>query len=134
MSAEKVIYTLLSNAAAVTAVTGTNIYPGELPQGVVPPALGISHMSTVELPTLDAAALFGLLRSRIEVTVLTKDYVTQNTLIGLGRKACNYQRGTIGGIAVVTIRRDVVGPDMRDSDLQVFSQTIDFMVTWQDPT
>ena len=135
MSAEKIIHTLLTNASAVTAVIGAgNIWPGELPQGTPLPALGVSHISTTELPTLDASALFGLLESRIEVTVLAKDYATVKSLLTLVRKACNYQRGSIAGLAVASIRRDLVGADARDSDLQVFSQTLDFIVTWQDPT
>ena len=134
MSAEKVIHTLLLASAPVAAVVGTNIYPGEMPQNTVPPALGISHLATPpELATMDAASATRLVQSRIEVTVLCKDYVTQKSLLDLVRKACNYAHGSIGGISVGSVLVDTIGPDLRDSDLGVLSQTIDFLVTWQQP-
>lgn len=135
MSAEKVIHTLLTAASAVTAVVGTRIYPMELPQNIVLPALVVSHMTTVTLPTIDAAAAYTVAQSRIEVAILTKeDYPTLKSLLKKVRQACEYQYGSIGGIQVISVARDLVGPDARDSDLGVFSQTIDFMVTWQDTT
>ena len=133
MSSEKIINTLLMAAAPVTAIVSTRISAGELAQGSVLPALGISHISTVEVSTIDASAPFKLVQTRIEVTVLAKDYPTVKDLIKKVRAACNYQRGVIGGFTVISIVRDTVGPDMRDSDLTVFSQTIDFKVTWQEP-
>lgn len=136
MSAEAIIHSLLVAAAPVIAlVPVASIYPGEIPQGVVFPALAVSHISSIELTTLDAAQLYGLLQSRIEVTVLTKeDYPTLKDLIRKVRQACNYQHGTIATYNVTSIVRELMGPDLRDSDLGVWSQTIDFIVTWRDPT
>ena len=137
MSAEKVIHTLLAGAAAVTAVVGAgNIWPGELPQGTVLPALGISHLVTpAELTTMDAQAAYRLVQTRIEVTLLARNdangYVVLKDLLDKVRKACNYAHGTIGGISVGSVLVDTIGPDQRDSDLGVLSQTIDFLVTWQ---
>ena len=39
MRAEKVVYTLLSSTAAVTALIDTKIYPGRIPQNTVMPAV-----------------------------------------------------------------------------------------------
>ncbi len=133
MSAEKVIHTLLVGASAVTAVAGTRIYPGELPQGATLPALGVSHLSSAELDTISKAAGYSLMESRIEVTVLAYDYASLKSLLRLVRQACNYQAGVIAGYLVTSIRRELVGPDMRDSDLGIYTQTIDFTVIWQDP-
>jgi hypothetical protein len=47
--------------------------------------------------------------------------------------AGNYERGTIDGYSVVSITRETLGPDMRDSDLTLFTQTVDFMVVWFEP-
>ena len=133
MSAEKVIHTLLAAASPVTAIVAARIYPGELPQNTAMPALGISHISGHEHPALSAAGAFVLMQSRVEITILAKDYPTVKTLLAAVRAACNYQRGVISGVTVISVMRDTVGPDLRDSDLTIFSQTIDFMVTWQDP-
>ncbi len=46
----------------------------------------------------------------------------------------NYAHGVIAGFAVVSVVRETLGPDMRDSDLTVFSQTVDFRVTWYEPS
>ena len=129
MRAEKVIRTLLMNASGVTALVSTRCYPPPLPQGVAFPALAVEHISTTPLPTLDASAPYGLVQSRIEVTVLAKDYVTQKSVLEEVRKACDYQRGTIAGVNVASVLRDSVGPDIRDDDMQIFRQSIDFLVT-----
>lgn len=133
MSAEKIIRTLLTASASVTALVSDRIYPGEIPQGVALPAVGLSHISTTEVPTIDAAAANVLVQSRIECVALAKDYATVKSIISSIRSACNYAHGTIGGFAVVSVRRDLVGADARDSDLTIFAQTIDFIVTWHEP-
>ena len=133
MSAEQIINTVLNAATALTAVVGTRIYPGELPQYTTLPALGISHISTVEIPRIDASAPFALVQSRIEVTAIARDYVTLKDLVKKVRAAANYQRGTIAGFAVTSITRESIGPDMRDSDLGLFTQNVDFMVVWHEP-
>lgn len=133
MSAEKIIRTLLTASASVTALVSDRIYPGEIPQGVALPAIGLSHISTVEVPTIDAAAATVLVQSRIECVALAKDYSTVKAIISSIRSACNYAHGAVGGFSVVSVRRDLVGADTRDSDLSIFAQTIDFMVTWQEP-
>lgn len=132
MSAEKAIRTLLLAAAPVTALVVDRIFPGELPQNTVLPAIGVTHISTVEHPTIDASAAYKLVQTRIECTALAKDYASVKALINAIRGACNYAHGAIGGVTVNSIRRDMVGPDMRDSDLTVFGQTVDFIVTWQE--
>ena len=132
MSAENIIHALLTAASAVTAVVSDRVYPGELPQGTPMPALGVSHISTTERPTINAVGTYTMVQTRIEVTVLSKDYVTLKDLVKKVRAACNYQRGVIATYTVISVMQELVGPDMRDSDLTLFSQTIDFMVTWQE--
>ena len=133
VDAESAIYTLLSGASAVTALVGPRIYNGELPQGVAMPAVGYTHISTVPVPALDAFAAYVLVRSRIEVVALAKDLVGMKDLLRKVRAACNYQRGVINGVQVNSILRELEGPTTRNSDMTLFAQTIDFMVTWQEP-
>lgn len=135
MRAEKVIRSLLVNASGVNAVVSDRVYPAPIPQATALPAIVVEHVDTIELTTVDASSAYGLVRSRIQVTVLTKDYPTQKTLLDEVRKACNYQRGVIAGVRVQQILRDTVGPDgySRDDDSTVYSQSIDFQVTHQEP-
>lgn len=138
MRAEKVINALLKNASALTALlaggSSNAIYGGgQLPQGTALPACVVEHVVTNELTTIDANAAFGLMRTRIQVTVLAKDYPTQKAVLEQVRIACNYQRGLIASVRVVSVLRDNVGPDLRDDDMQVYTQSIDFQVTYQEP-
>lgn len=129
MRAEKVITALLNAASGVTALVSDRIYPPPLPQGVALPAVSVEHISTVDLPTIDANAGYNLVQTRIEVTAIAKDYPTQKALLEQVRTAITFQRGTIAGVQVVSILRGSVGPDIRDDDMQLFTQSIDFLVT-----
>jgi hypothetical protein len=133
MSAEKIIRTLLTASSTVTALVSDRVYPGEIPQGVALPAIGLTHISTVEVSTIDASAANMLVQSRIECTALAKDYATVKSIISAIRSACNYAHGTVAGFSVVSVRRDLVGYDTRDSDTGILAQTIDFQVYWQEP-
>lgn len=124
---------LLNAASGVTALTGTRIYGGgQLPQGTALPAVVVEHVNANELTTIDANAAFGLMKARMQCTVLAKSYPEQKALLEQVRIACNYQRGLINGVRVITILRDTVGPDQRDDDMQVYTQSIDFQVTYQE--
>jgi len=133
MRAEKAIRSLLMGAGAVTALASDRCYPGQLPQGCALPALVVEHISTVPRPTLDAQAGFGLMQARIQVTGLAATYVQQKTLLDAVITACNYQRGVIAGVRVASIVRELIGPDLRDDDRSVFYQSVDFVVTYQEP-
>ena len=134
MRAEQAIYALLNAATALTALVGPRIFGGgQLAQGVALPAVVVEHVSSVELTTIDANAAFGLVQSRIEVTAIAKTYAEVKAVLEQVRVACNYQRGLINGVRVVSVIRDSVGPDQRDDDMQIFTQSIDFQVTFQEP-
>ncbi len=134
MRAEKAIRTLLTQAAGLTAlVPAARMYPHTVPQGELLPALVIEHVSTVPRPTLDAQAAFGLMQARIQVTALAASYPAQQALVEQIVLACNYQRGLIAGVRVSSVVRELIGPDMTDDDRTVFHQSIDFLVTYQEP-
>ena len=132
MSGEKVINNLLENYAPLTAIVLTRIYPGVIPQGSILPAIAYTHVSTVENSTIDANAEYALVTSRIQVTVVTADYPALKNIINLVRQACNYKHGTIKGIAVNSIRRELTGPDFRDDEAALFMQSIDFKITYHE--
>ncbi len=134
MRAEKVIHALLVGNAPLLALLGNgsaSVYPGVVPQGAALPALAVEHIDSVDLPTIDAAH-YALVQARIEVTVLAADYVTQKTVLDAVRVACQYQRGTLAGVPVNTVVRASMGPDLRDDDIGVYRQSIDFYVSYQE--
>jgi hypothetical protein len=128
MRAEAVVKALLNAYPGVTAIVGSRIMPAPLPETLALPAIAMRHITTTDVPTIDALS-FALVRSRIEVTAVTKTYPLQKQLLEQVRIALQYQRGTVAGYEVVSIVRDNVGPDLRDDDKQIFTQSIDFILT-----
>ncbi|MDD2742327.1 MAG: DUF3168 domain-containing protein [Rhodocyclaceae bacterium] len=134
MSAEKAIFTLLKASTAVTAIVGTRIMAGIIPQGTPLPAVAYNHISTVERnPTLAMNEAVTVATSRIEVAAQTKDYPTQKALLAAIRAACRNKQGVFNGITVDSVLVDTIGPDLRDDEAGIYMQTIDFKVTFKQP-
>lgn len=129
MRAEKAIYTLLAADAGLAALIGTRIYPSRLPQNTTMPAVAYEYISGNDVPVIDAQAGYQVLRSRVEVTALGKNYSDVKAVLEAVRKACLYKHGVIGGVQVVSIVRAGMGPDLRADDLSLYMQSIDFIVT-----
>lgn len=128
MRAEKVVYTLLSQATAVTALVGNRIHPVRLPQNCQLPAAVYELVSSVDTPPIHAAAGGGITRSRVQVTVLARSYSQVKAVHEAMRKALLYQSGQIAGVQVNAVLRDVVGPDMRDDDTDQYLQSVDYLL------
>jgi len=128
----KVIRALLVGAPAVLArVSADQIVAGVI-KGVTPlPALGITEVSSVSVGAIDGQAEYSIVTSRVQVTAVGKAYPEVKSLIDLVRRACNFQRGAIAGIDVISIVRDTVGPDLAD-DAGNSYQSIDFKVTYHE--
>lgn len=134
MSAEKVIFNLLKNDAGVLALVPVDrIYAGVIPQGAILPAIAYNHISTTERATVAMSETNALATSRIEVAVQTKEYPKQKQVLKAVRKACKNKRGTFAGVVVNSVLVDTLGPDMRNDDLALYMQTIDFRVTYAEP-
>lgn len=133
MRAEKAIRAQLLVAGAVTSIVADRIWPAQLPQGTAYPALVITHISTVPVPTIDAFSAFALMRGRVQVTLLANDYASLKALLDVVMQACNFQRGTFNGVRVVSTTRDLIGPDLRDDDRSVYVQSVDFIVIHYEP-
>lgn len=133
MAAEKAIVSLLGAAGPVTALVGTRIYPLQVPQDAVLPALVFETISDTPLDRLDAAAAYNLVQARISVSVVASHYADVKAVLSAVRAACRYQRGLLGGVQVVSVLPDGTGPDLRDPDMALYSQSVDFLVTHHEP-
>lgn len=129
MGARKAVYALLSADAGVTALISTRVYPSVLPQDKTLPALVYQRISGVEPGQIDGQGR-ALVQARIQVTALAETYGACADLLDAAREALLYQYGTIGGIEVVSIIRDIDGADDFDPELQAYSQSIDVVVTY----
>lgn len=129
MRAEKVTYTLLSNDSGVAALIAGRIYPGRLPQNTTMPALSYELVSSVDVLPITAVAGGVLLRSRVQVTGFAKNYSDLKTLLEAARKALLFQSGVIAGVRVIGITRELIGPDLREDDLGLYLQSVDYLIT-----
>jgi hypothetical protein len=128
MRAEKVINSLLGADSGVGAVVGSRIYPSRLPQNTTMPAMAYEVISGTELTPIDAQAGYQVMRTRMRITAMGKNYIDVKNAIEAVRVACLYKSGTIAGVKVISITRDNVGPDLRDDELSIYLQSIDFIV------
>ena len=135
MSGVIVIRYLLANNVALTAlVPAAKIMAGVIPIATVLPAIGVHHISTVERNTVAMNSAKVMATERVQVTVQTKRYSEQKSILELVRKACANKRATINSIAVDSILPAGAGPDLRDDDLDIFLQSRDFIVKFVEST
>lgn len=133
MSAVKVMLALLvADAPVLALVSAARIVAGVLPQGTALPAIAITEVSTIELPRVDANSPTTLADSRVQVTLIATSYPLQKQLLNAVRRACNYKRGSIAGITVVSVRRAGNGPDFNDADTGFYMQTVDYTVIYHE--
>ena len=131
MKAEKVITYLLTNDSALNAVVADEkIYPGYIPLNTALPAIAYNSISA--FPTKEIGMSNMLKTVRIEVTVQTKSYSQQKSVMQLIRAACDAKQGTISGVDVDSCLADLEGPDMRDDDAGIYMQTQDFIIKFRE--
>ena len=133
MSAIKVIRSLLLADTDVTAIVGTRVYVGVVPQGAVLPLLQMSEVSRVEQLTASLSGPSVLVVARVQVTALTSSYASQKTLLQAAKLGSGAHTGVIAGVSVRSVTRDIVGPDMSDPNTEIFEQSRDFKVTFTEP-
>lgn len=129
MSAEAVVYSLLSNAAPVTALVGTRIYPGIAPEGTAAPWIVYELISNNRQPAIDAQAASHVTRSRVQVNLAAVAYATIKAMRATVIAATQFQRGTIGGVSVISVLPDGDGAIGFDGETSLFYQSIDLMLT-----
>lgn len=134
MSVKAIRALLLADVAVLARVSGNpdRIAAGDVPADAILPALGIKEVSLVPFGAFDAQAEYSIVTSRVQVTVVGKAYPDVKALLDLVRRACNFQRGQIAGVDVVSVLRDTVGPDLEDLAGNTI-KSIDFKVTYHEP-
>lgn len=127
MSAEKVIYDLLSkNAALLAVVPKTRMYSGVIPIDTAYPALCYNLVSSSDTNAIGLTTMKSA--SRIQVTAVASSYPAVKALADKIRVACNLKRGTFNGIVTDSVIMDNIGADYRDDESGVFYSTVDFNV------
>ena len=127
MSAEKVIYNLLSTNIALKAVVPTTrMYAGLIPVGATYPALCYNLVSSVDITAIGLTTMKS--RSRVQVTAVATSYPAVKALADLVRVACNLKQGTFNTVVTDSVIMDNIGADYRDDQTGVFYSTLDFNI------
>ena len=127
MSAEKVIYNLLTTNTALKAVVpSAKVYASLIPLGTPLPAIAYMLVSSVEETSMGLTTQ--RLRSRVQVTIATKSYPQVKEIAALVVAACNHKQGTFNNVQVDSVIKDVVGADFRDDEAGIYYSTIDFRI------
>jgi hypothetical protein len=131
MSGVAAIRYLLANSAVLIAVVpASKIMAGTIPLNTELPAIGVQEISVTDRNTVDMASASVMHTSRVQVSVLSKTYTTQKSILELVRKACPNTNGTLNGVVVDSILPDSAGPDIFDADAVIYSQSRDFIVKY----
>lgn len=128
MSVKSIRALLVGAASIVARVPEAQIIAGDVPVIAPMPALSLKEISSVPIGAIDAQAERSIVVTRVQVMVMAKTYPEVKPLRDLVRRACNFQRGALGDVDVISIERDTIGPDLQDAAGNHF-QSIDFKVT-----
>jgi hypothetical protein len=127
MSAEKVIYNLLSNdTALLSVVPKVRMYAGVIPIDTTYPALCYNLVSSYDVNAIGLTVIKSA--TRIQVTAVAKTYPAVKALADKIRVACNLKQGTFNGVVTDSVIMDNIGADYRDDETGVFYSTVDFNV------
>lgn len=130
MSAEKVIYNLLSTNTALKAVVPTTrMYAGVIPVGAIYPALCYNLISDNDVTSIGMTTMKSL--ARIQVTAVATTYPAVKSLLKLIEAACKNKQGTFNGVKTDYVLKSDIGADYRDDDTNVFYSTIDFNIMYE---
>ncbi|MGC4075475.1 MAG: DUF3168 domain-containing protein [Rubrivivax sp.] len=125
----------LRAASAVTALVGAGdacrIYPLELPLGTAFPAIVIDYEDDAPIPVLDAQASYGIRQADVSLMLIAKTAPELQALSSACEQACNYQRGSIGGVNVVSIAPGSSTKAAQDSRLELWFLTLSFPLTYR---
>jgi hypothetical protein len=127
MSAEKVIYNLLSTDAPLLAqVPKVRIFPSLIPLGTTLPAIAYMLVSSTEQTAIGLTS--EIYRSRVQITIAATTYPKVKEIAALVVAACNHKQGTFNGVKTDSVIKDVVNADFRDDEAGIFYSTIDFRI------
>jgi|GEM_PF-1584626 len=129
MRAEKVTSALL-NVAAITALVGNRIALTRLPENTPYPAIVYEGISGTPILPITANAGGSLMRTRMQITAMSRSIGEVKNILEQVRIALSYQSGLINGVQVVAVVPDMMGPDQKNDEAAVFMQSRDFLITY----
>lgn len=127
--AEQAIYAVLSGNAPITALVGGRIYPTQLPQEVVWPAISYARVSDV--PARALGVDLAPTQSRFQVSAWGQSYDSAKDVASAVRNALSRYRGTIVGVVLADVFWDGETDLGFDAEARVY-QIIEEFLVWHD--
>ncbi len=125
-AAEAITYALLS------AVASGSVYPVIRPQSGTLPAVVTNIIGVYPDARLDQASGAQLYRARVQADCYDSTYSALKTTVDAVRAAVHLKSGYYAGYLVVSSVIDVVAGDDVDLDTGIYSQAVDFLITFYD--
>lgn len=137
MSAVAIVRALLTADAAVIAlVPADRIYAGAAPQLSVLPVISVTRVYGDEISTIARRQPGKTMRTRVQVTVLTKDpggFAAGEKILKAAALGRGVHTGTVLSYHVKSILQQGEGPDLPVGDDKIHEKSRDFMVTFSEP-
>lgn len=126
MTIEEGLYDYLSTNVGVSAIVGTRVYPGTLPQNWTKPAISYQRVSGVRFRNLAGPA--GRATPRIQIDCWAESYSGARTLAEAVRSAMDGYAGLMGTTTVgsVVLESDI---DFYEPDTDIYRVSMDFWIS-----
>ena len=131
---EKIIYSLLSNSTAVTALVNTRIYPLIRDQADGLPAITYQTISGIR--DYDLGGPNGLVDARVQINCFAATQLGAAELSAVVRNLLNGFKGGAAGYTVDCMllddESDLPVFDMENEAMNVYAKTMDFFVQYKE--
>lgn len=121
---------LAQHAPVLDLVPAQRVVAGMLPQGAALPALSIHEVGSNEEPTVARRMPVKMLRERVQVTALAKDWTQMQRLLKAADLGAGVKTGTVLGFRVNSILPAGTNPEIPPGADQIYEQSRDFVVTF----
>lgn len=137
MSAVAIVRALLAaHAPLTTLVPAAKIFTGAAPQNTAAPWVSVTRIYGDEISTVARRQAGKTMRTRVQVTVVTKDpggYVAGEKILKAAALGAGVHTGTVLSYSVKSILPAGEGPDLPVGGDEIHEKSRDFMVTYSEP-
>ena len=131
MSGVAILRELLAQRGPLLAmVPGGRILAGIAPQGTATPLVTVHEVSNGEEPTIARNMPNRMIRERVQVTALAKDWAEMKRLLKAADLGRGVQTGFVKGFKVCSIIPQGFNPEIPPGDSGIYEQSRDFVVTF----
>lgn len=117
MTIEAAVYQVLTTNAGLTAIIGSRVFEGALPQNEDLPCIVYNRISTLRVHSHDSLGAEGTARMRIQFDVWAGNYSTAKLVTDLLRAALNGYSGQVAlGVDFVNIQSILVEDERVNHD------------------